>query len=243
MGYHPPFLDFFKTPFSLLLIVVNVGIFFWLNKKTIPIESVATSASSILDRHEFWRAITSSFSHYNILHIIFNVASSWNVRTLEVYLGSSYFLIYLTILVILPPFLDALIRRKLFPEEDIWSIGYSCVVCGFMTLIETFQSSVNLFGFNLPWSIAPFVQIIMTSLLIPNASFIGHLSGVIIGYLIRWHLFDWLTPTLYYNLIPWISIFMFLNYVHTYPNYFTFIKISKVPFRQVRIQNGQIINV
>ena len=231
MGYRPPFLDFFQTPISVILIVINVLIFFWLNKKSIPVENVATSPSSILDRHEIWRCITSSFSHYNILHIIFNVASSWNVRTLETFLGPSNFLIDLTILVILPPFIDALIRKKLNPEEDVWSLGYSCVVCGFMTLIETYQSSVNLFGLNLPWSIAPFVQIIMTSILIPNASFIGHLSGVIIGYLIRWHFFDWLTPQLFYNILPWISIFMFFNYVATYPNHFTFIKISKQPIR------------
>lgn len=243
MGYHPPILDFIKTPISIFLEVFNIFIFYQLNKKNVPIERVGTSANALLENHEYWRAITASFSHFSFLHIIFNISSMWSVRLLEQYLGISKFLIYITILVIFPPFLDAIIRKRFDINPEIWGIGYSCVICGLMTIIDTFSSSVNFFGFDIPWSISPFLNIIVTSILIPNASFIGHLSGVLIGYLIRWHFVDWITPKLFYNIIPWVLLLFFINYLKTNSNSFSFIKISKTPFSSTHISNGRIEQV
>jgi hypothetical protein len=44
--------------------------------------------------------------------------------------------------------------------------------------------------------------------LIPNASFIGHVSGIVIGYVIGFHLLDWFTDYLFICALLWTIIWM-----------------------------------
>ena len=56
-----------------------------------------------------------------------------------------------------------------------------------MALISALQpgSSVSVFGLiSLPLVFAPFESLVLTSILIPQASFIGHLAGIIAGYMV-----------------------------------------------------------
>ncbi|OHT03637.1 rhomboid family protein [Tritrichomonas foetus] len=212
MGYHPPVLDLLDFPFTVLIIIINVYICYFLNTRNIPIESVAISATTYLDRKEYWRGVTASFSHYSLLHIIFNISSAWELRTLEKFIGIITFLKYITLLVIFPPLLDSLIRKRFFPDRIPWAVGYSCVLCGLSAYTSLMFSYYTIFGIQIPWSIMPFIQIIITQLLVPQASLIGHLSGVLTGYAISWHLFDWFTNKLFLNTLPWIVLF----YIHFY---------------------------
>lgn len=62
----------------------------------------------------------------------------------------------------------------------------------------------NLLGLvNVPVLLAPFGSLILTSILIPRASFVGHLSGILAGYLIATGAFDWLTPWWFLSLLGW----------------------------------------
>ena len=46
-------------------------------------------------------------------------------------------------------------------------------------------STFSLFGMGkLPAALTPFLSLVITSLLIPRASFIGHLSGIVAGFLV-----------------------------------------------------------
>ena len=47
---------------------------------------------------------------------------------------------------------------------------------------------------GVPLYLAPFASLIVTSLLIPKASFLGHLSGILAGYLLSFRLLDPLGP-------------------------------------------------
>mmetsp|Transcript_33066 Transcript_33066/g.55370 ORF Transcript_33066/g.55370 Transcript_33066/m.55370 type:complete len:141 (-) Transcript_33066:96-518(-) len=74
----------------------------------------------------------------------------------------------------------------------VTAVGYSCVVFGWMTIIAQQQpdQQIQLIGFlHVPMSLAPFGSLIITSLIVPQASFIGHLSGIIVGYTISWEWF------------------------------------------------------
>lgn len=52
-----------------------------------------------------------------------------------------------------------------------------------------------LFGLaSMPMYLAPFASLVITSVLIPKASFLGHLSGIIAGYAISTGVFDVLGP-------------------------------------------------
>lgn len=45
------------------------------------------------------------------------------------------------------------------------------------------MASFSIFGvLELPMSLAPFGALIITSIIVPRVSFIGHLSGIIMGY-------------------------------------------------------------
>lgn len=67
------------------------------------------------------------------------------------------------------------------------AVGYSCVVFGWMTIVSVKQPSMRLdiFGlFNLPIALAPFESLVITSIMVPQASFVGHLAGIIAGYIL-----------------------------------------------------------
>lgn len=79
--------------------------------------------------------------------------------------------------------------------RSVTAIGYSCVLFGWMTVLAVRQpggiTMLPLFGaLNLPMWLTPFGSLLFTSLVIPKASFVGHLSGILAGYLISIPVFD-----------------------------------------------------
>ena len=226
MGYRPPFLDVIQYPFTLLVIVVNIYICFHLNRRHVPIDHVAISATRFLDNREYWRCVTASFSHYSIIHIIFNVSSAWQLRVVEEIYGAVKYFKLISILVVLPPILDSLIRKRFFPTRIPWAVGYSCVLCGLSACLSLLGSSFSFFGISIPWSFMPFIQVVITQLLVPQASFIGHMSGVVTGFAISWHLFDWYTEKLFLHSLPWIIFFFFHSYKRSHNDRFGWYKFS-----------------
>ena len=46
-------------------------------------------------------------------------------------------------------------------------------------------ASFSVFGFgSIPMYLTPFASLILTSIIIPKASFVGHLSGILVGFLV-----------------------------------------------------------
>ena len=78
--------------------------------------------------------------------------------------------------------------------KHVTAVGYSCVVFGWMTVRSVKQPtlvphSFSLLGeyhISLPGSFVPFASLIFTSVVAPEASFIGHLSGIAMGYMVAW---------------------------------------------------------
>ena len=226
MAYHPPVLDLLDYPMTLIIIIINLVICYYLNHYNIPVESVAISSTSFLDRREYWRGVTASFSHYSLLHIIFNTSSAWSLRELEIFTGIITYLKLITILVIIPPIIDSLIRKRFFPDQTVWAVGYSCVICGLSAYATLLSSYFSFFGLQIPWSIMPFINVLITQILVPQASLIGHLSGVFTGFAIRWHLFDWFTNKLFLNSLPWIVFFYFFSYCRSHRDRFRWFQFS-----------------
>jgi membrane associated rhomboid family serine protease len=84
-------------------------------------------------------------------------------------------------------------RFKVEYFRRVTAVGYSCVVFGWMTILAAKQPSLklNIFGV-LSISFAPFESLIFTSIMVLQASFIGHLSGIIVGYSIAWDQIHWM---------------------------------------------------
>lgn len=92
--------------------------------------------------------------------------------------------------------------QKTFQNErmlSIWSLGYSCVLFALLTIevflqndsscislfgfcFKTYHFSIPFFSFSIPFNFYPFIQLFLMKLLVPNSSFIGHLSGILLGY-------------------------------------------------------------
>ncbi|KAF0983099.1 hypothetical protein FDP41_011077 [Naegleria fowleri] len=65
------------------------------------------------------------------------------------------------------------------------SIGFSGVIFTYLTIlsIDGFQSTQSLFGLvTVPSKYYPWILLFVTELLISNASFVGHLCGIVMGY-------------------------------------------------------------
>lgn len=64
------------------------------------------------------------------------------------------------------------------------AVGYSGVLFTYATL-ETYHSNVptrSIFGlFNVPAKLYPWVLLVVLSLMLPGISFLGHLSGILVG--------------------------------------------------------------
>ncbi len=61
-----------------------------------------------------------------------------------------------------------------------------CGDCRWMALLAgSGVASFSVFGMaDIPMHLTPFASLILTSIIIPRASFIGHLSGILVGYMV-----------------------------------------------------------
>eukprot|EP01118_Nematostelium_gracile_P018078 TRINITY_DN7904_c0_g1_i3.p1 TRINITY_DN7904_c0_g1~~TRINITY_DN7904_c0_g1_i3.p1 ORF type:complete len:147 (+),score=12.57 TRINITY_DN7904_c0_g1_i3:49-489(+) len=79
-------------------------------------------------------------------------------------------------------------------------VGFSGILFG-LTVTQTASSneSRSLFGIvTVSSKIYPWVLLILIQLLLPGVSFLGHLSGILVGFIYLYHGFDWIqiSPTL-----------------------------------------------
>ena len=96
------------------------------------------------------------------------------------------------------------------------AIGYSCVLFAWIVVVSIKMEKfcpiifvpdmcfsniwipLDVLSFGLlkplPINFGPIILLFVTKLIIPRSSFIGHLSGIIIGYPLAWNALNWLTP-------------------------------------------------
>jgi len=149
------------------------------------------------------RYILHSFVHANILHIVFNsIALIHFSSNFEEHVGSvllMYIVLVFTILIAVLYSFSAKILSIFFISKwmESCTIGISGVLFSFIT-IESLQNETikNIFReIEIPSKYNPWILLVVTQLLWPKASFLGHLSGIAIGYLYNMGLLDKLMPT------------------------------------------------
>ncbi|CAH9122417.1 unnamed protein product [Cuscuta epithymum] len=214
----PLFYEIIEKPATSCIIAICSAIWLYIQKKNIGYSHVGLSYETALEGHH-WRIITSAFSHISVLHLVFNMSALWSLGVVEklgnLGLGVEYYLHYTLVLVILSGILvlgmyHVLIQRFKFEYfRRVTAVGYSCVVFGWMTILSVKQpsSKLDLFGFlSLPISFAPFESLILTSIIVPQASFLGHLSGIIVGYSIAWGLIHGMNNYWAITMLGWIIV-------------------------------------
>mmetsp|Transcript_39338 Transcript_39338/g.100868 ORF Transcript_39338/g.100868 Transcript_39338/m.100868 type:complete len:220 (+) Transcript_39338:155-814(+) len=187
-------LEAFRFPTTSLFASVCVGVWLHMYNSRIDLSRVSISYDVVFNRKEYWRIVSASISHVNIIHLAMNMLTFWNYRFLEARLTSlPYFLlICVAMLSSMGVFLMIKAWRVRFVQnnhaENESAVGFSAVLFALMAF-SSFSapagSKTSLLGFvTLPATLSPFAALITTQILLPRASFVGHLSGIIAGYLI-----------------------------------------------------------
>jgi Rhomboid family len=70
-------------PGTTLLLGLNLWVAFLLWSRKVDPSAVAVSYDAVVSDREYWRCVTASFSHFEALHLGFNMMSLYNMGQLE----------------------------------------------------------------------------------------------------------------------------------------------------------------
>eukprot|EP00040_Diaphanoeca_grandis_P030626 m.181429 g.181429 ORF g.181429 m.181429 type:complete len:345 (+) comp32065_c1_seq1:321-1355(+) len=142
---------------------------------------------------QVWRLLSHAFVHSSWLHLLLNMLSLIPFAPkIELHLGSLQFLnvlvqfaVWSSLIYIFVTFIITILSDS-SQLDTTCVVGFSGVLFGLMVVyIYKFsvKESIKVFGlFSIPNTLAPWVCLLLFQLL-PNVSFLGHLSGIIVGYM------------------------------------------------------------
>lgn len=178
------------------LAIVGLNLYNFLFPFALPwhVRQASVSVYDVWQMGEWRRLFLAPFFHGDEWHLYYNMASFlWKGKSLEPAMGTPKFLVLNAALV-------GLTSSLLVAMTALWAllnplnafhilhqgaIGYSAVIFA-LKVITTHRmprgSSVSLMGFiTVPVRLAVWAELVLVSLLAPNASFIGHLAGILVG--------------------------------------------------------------
>lgn len=175
------------------VIITNVVIHIAFFLTSFNIGHVSISGQQVLMQGEYYRIVTSAFTHVGLLHIAMNMSSMLQLGTsLEMQFGSIPFM-FLTIWAVLIigcvyvgiSYLLWKITGH-FDHMKTSGVGYSGVLFMY-AILEAFHTRIenqNFFGIcSVPARMYPFILMLVIQFVLPGISFLGHLSGVLVGLL------------------------------------------------------------
>lgn len=138
------------------------------------------------------RLLLSSVIHVDDAHLYFNMVSlCWKGIHLEKEMGSVRFLklvIYSVVtshlLVVLSALaLDLLDCDKSVSGMQSCAVGFSAVLFSLKYVWNVDSSGQSfIYGLSVPTKYAAWLELVVISIVTPNASFVGHLAGILSGY-------------------------------------------------------------
>mmetsp|Transcript_8058 Transcript_8058/g.8087 ORF Transcript_8058/g.8087 Transcript_8058/m.8087 type:complete len:638 (+) Transcript_8058:148-2061(+) len=221
---------------TVLLGIIFYVAYVLYSSRTDPAD-VSFSYDKVVNQGEYWRMITASFSHFDAWHLLFNTMSLYQLGELEVTYGSVTFaflnidLVFITMGIVI--LCSHIMITKYGRADQTYSsaVGFSCVLFAWMVAasvrmkefcpifllpslcFSTYYLPNPLAYFSLgplggfPVNIGPVVLLVITKVIIPQSSFLGHLSGIIIGYPLAWNALNWLTPPIALALLAGFLIY------------------------------------
>lgn len=204
-------LEFLQLPVTTFLITLNVllAIVYW-KKQTDP-SSVCKEYKKIVLDQEFHRSFTGATAHFEPLHLGFNMMSLYALGSeLELRCGSISFLFRnVSLIPMTTMIMMALvwIQMRYTGNDQLKytrTIGYSGVLFAWMVISSLERNSMcpipfapdicfnthvfSVGSFDLKWNFGPMVQLALAQVIMPRVSFIGHLAGIICGFIMHWNL-------------------------------------------------------
>ncbi|KAL3146062.1 hypothetical protein ABBQ38_015413 [Trebouxia sp. C0009 RCD-2024] len=195
----PLHLQILERPVTSILITLCTSVWAWLNHKQLGYQDVGLSHELVVQNKQFWRLVSSQLSHVDLVHLLFNMTSLWSLGGYEqggknssLVLQQSLWLLVGAGLICLAIYhgLIHILHKEQY--RNVTAVGYSAVIFGWMALLSARGiSNFSIFGLvQLPMSLAPFGALAITSIIVPRASFVGHLSGILMGYFMAYVIYD-----------------------------------------------------
>lgn len=154
--------------------------------------TVCLSAQAVLKWREYERLILSSLEHADDTHLYYNMLSFLvKGKSLEQRFGSPYFAYLLCVFTVLTSAIYVALQvvlTELTNDLQFYktcAIGFSGVIFALKVLTTHYSERRRqlYFGISIPDKYAVWVELIGIQLMVPNASFTGHLSGILVGIL------------------------------------------------------------
>jgi membrane associated rhomboid family serine protease len=234
------FYDMIDKPVTTIIIGACSAIWLLAQKRGLGYADLGVSYDSVVSGGQHWRLLTSSLTHISFLHLMFNMSSLWSLGIIETlanlglgiryYLHNTLVLLLLSSLLVLGLYHILIHQFKLDYYKQVTAVGYSCVVFGWMTILAVKRpsSKLNLFGLlSLPISYAPFESLVFTSIIVPQASFLGHLSGILAGYLVAWNVFQGMDDYWAVTIFTWMVLLFIVSLKRTSRYDLRFIEIDQ----------------
>ncbi|GLH10794.1 Rhomboid domain-containing protein 1 [Gryllus bimaculatus] len=165
---------------------------------------VCISSEKVLNHREYKRLIFSVFEHGDDMHLYYNMISYMvKGRTLENRYGSSNYTFFLAVISLATSIMyiflakcGAFIFDNPFYLQQC-AIGFSGVIFALkvVTSGEEPFGNASVGGFVVPTRLAAWLELIMIHILVPGASFMGHLAGILVGVLYCYTPFGYLTDS------------------------------------------------
>ncbi|EDO30242.1 predicted protein [Nematostella vectensis] len=180
-------------PVTLSFIAGNAAIYLRLLPNLPRLRDACVSANHVWYYGDWLRLALAPFFHLDDWHLYYNMASFlWKGKSLETKLGSGMFLYLLAVFSVLTSVvlvgLDIFLANVTGDSSYLYSCaaGFSGVIFA-LKVLTTYElpSGVSMVMgmFPIPVRYACWAELILIQLMVPNASFTGHLAGIIVGLL------------------------------------------------------------
>jgi membrane associated rhomboid family serine protease len=158
------------------------------------LNTFAISPALVINRQEYYRIISSAFTHSGIFHIGMNMMAMMQLGpAVEKTFGSLVFLLITAWAIVLAGglYVTSLWAMSDMFDEPSWmnvnAVGYSGILFTY-SLVESFHApelTRSLCGMiSVPTKVYPLILLLVLSLVIPGISFMGHMCGLLVGALL-----------------------------------------------------------
>ena len=172
-------LEYNRNMMTILLVFINVIVFFLIRMGKLDSDDLGMSYHTVFNKKEYYRIITSAFTHVDVMHIFFNMSSLVNVGTfVEQMFGPWKMLLIYFGSMILGKILSLQIRHNRHDDYTM-SIGASGAICGILGTY--FMVILYFLGMDgLRELLRPLASLVIMSV-IPGVDGTSHFSCMAVG--------------------------------------------------------------
>lgn len=184
-------------PVTLLTIIFQIAVFLGFVPPISPAKTgdMCLLPTGVIRRREWLRMLASFVMHANDMHLYYNMISFlWKGRRLERHFGSWRFLLVILVfgiatsstMVGLSYLADHILELKGLNLMNQCAVGFSGVLFALKVLHNSYfpyEDEMLLGWLPIPSRYSCWAELIIIQMITPNASFVGHFAGILVGLL------------------------------------------------------------